>query len=102
MKKVYQTKFGGKDAPDEEKGNCWQACVASILEIPLEDAMHDIHYDGPAWLERFNAWLRQYGLACIEFKVSPEWEWGRVTGTHIQLRKSTTGRATWAVTTGFR
>lgn len=30
MKPVYQTRFGYPN------GNCWEACLASLLEIPLE------------------------------------------------------------------
>jgi len=38
MKPVYQTRFGGSAAPEEEQGNCMQAALASIFEIALEDA----------------------------------------------------------------
>jgi len=75
MKKIYQTTFGGVNAPDEEKGNCWQACVASLLEIPLEEAFDCRPYwdqgDGK-WFDDFNAWLKDYGLACIAFDHTEE------------------------------
>lgn len=59
MKPVQQTRLG-KD------GNCFAACLASILELPLEavpDVMDDL--DGPYtdWLTRYNAWLADtFGL----------------------------------------
>ncbi len=76
MKPVDQTKFGGINAPVDEQGNCWQAAVASVLEIPLEEAFdvrqHDqgeLHWWG-IWL----AWLAGYGLGCLFFP------WNEATG----------------------
>jgi len=75
MKKIYQTTFGGVDAPKEERGNCWQACVASILEVPLDEAFDCRPYwdqnDGK-WFDDFNAWLKKYGLACIAMDHTEE------------------------------
>lgn len=34
---VTQTKRGGPDAPPEERGDCFPACLASILEVELAD-----------------------------------------------------------------
>ena len=66
MFKVNQTKFGGKDAPLEEQGNCFQACVATVLQMPLEEAF-DCRgiQDNDDWMDAFNKWLEQYGLGCI-------------------------------------
>ena len=73
MKEVYQTKFGGIDAPIEERGNCWQAAVASVLELKLEDAFDIRQYDqgkeGSKWLEDFNEWLEKYNLGCVCIEV---------------------------------
>ena len=38
MRRVFQTKFGGPDAPVEEQGDCMQASLATLLGIPLEEA----------------------------------------------------------------
>lgn len=35
MKPVKQTKRGGPNVPPEERGDCWSACLASILEVPI-------------------------------------------------------------------
>jgi len=75
MKKVYQTTFGGLDAPKEKQGNCWQACVASILEIPLDEAFDCRPYWGQTdgkWFDRFNEWLAKYGLTCIAMDHTEE------------------------------
>lgn len=37
MKPVMQTKRGGSGAPPEERGDCLAACLASLLEVPIED-----------------------------------------------------------------
>lgn len=53
MKPVFQT----LPAP-EGKGNCLQACIASILELPLETVPHfALWYDEPDWHEKLNKWL---------------------------------------------
>ncbi len=48
MKPVSQTKFGRPD------GNCFQASVASILEIPIESVPDPGHDD--LWFDRFRRW----------------------------------------------
>lgn len=40
MKPVHQTLFGSSDAPQAERGNCFPACIASLLEIELSDVPH--------------------------------------------------------------
>lgn len=75
MKPVFQTRFGGIKAPPEEAGNCWQAAVASVLEIPLEEAFDLTKYDETDeehWFEQYNKWLFGYGLACIYFRSTKE------------------------------
>ena len=66
MIKIYQTKFRGTDAPVGERGNCWQAAVASILELPLEEVPDIQIYDEDMhWFDQFREWLAQYGLGAI-------------------------------------
>ena len=72
MKRVYQTRFGGADAPQAEQGNCMQACIASILEIPLEEAFDTTLYPDETWFDKFNEWLAGYQLACVYFESSKE------------------------------
>ena len=74
MFKVDQTCFGGKDAPPADQGNCFQACVATVLQMPLEEA-----YDcrgpqekGNHWFDDFCKWLEQYGLGCLFFEHTKE------------------------------
>lgn len=64
MNKIDQTCFGGKDASLEQQGNCFQACVATVLQMPLEEAFDNRRYSED-WLDEFNKWLERYGLWCI-------------------------------------
>lgn len=34
---VTQTKRGGPDVPADERGDCFDACLASVLEVAIED-----------------------------------------------------------------
>lgn len=59
MKPVYQTTFGYPN------GNCFQAALASILELPLEKVPHfmlDLTND---WFMELRNWLGQFGLDAI-------------------------------------
>lgn len=64
MRPVDQTKFGSPD------GNCFQASVASILELPLEEVPD---FDGDDWYEKFTEWLKPRGFYPLTFKMG-EWK----------------------------
>lgn len=63
MRPVFQTKFGGVDAEPGEKGDCFAACVASILELPLEEVPNFCESD--YWHKDVNEWLAERGLALL-------------------------------------
>ena len=46
--KVQQTKFGNPE------GNCFEACIATITGIPLEEIPR---YLSPDWFAEYRAWL---------------------------------------------
>ncbi len=65
---VYQTRFGGGDTPPAEQGNCWQAAVASVLDLPLDDAFDQTKHDwrDPVpWYDAWLKWLARYSLATV-------------------------------------
>ncbi len=65
MKPVNQTKFKGSDAPIEEQGDCFMACLASILELSIDEVFDDkIHPEGH-WFDELNKWLVGFNLGCI-------------------------------------
>lgn len=88
MKPVHQTRYG-------MLGNCWAACLASVLELPLEIVPDDL-IETEDWWGVTEKWLRQFGLrlnwmflgrteqsqARLGFYLlggkSPRGEWGHV------------------------
>lgn len=65
MKPVEQTKLTYPD------GNCMAACVASLLELPLDDVPD---YKGEGWFDRWNGWLAQWNLTFVNFRADCEWK----------------------------
>lgn len=59
MKKVYQTLFG------EGKGNCFQACVASIFEMSLGEVPHFCLVPEDKWYGEYVRWLQKKGYSTI-------------------------------------
>lgn len=62
MKPITQTIFG------EGKGNCFAACVASVLEAPLEDVPNFCADHAPdEWWGEFTRWLDRFGMTALRF-----------------------------------
>jgi hypothetical protein len=60
---VKQTKRGGPDVPPEERGDCWPACLASLLEVPLEDV--PIPHDDRHWWDVTQEALAPHGYEAV-------------------------------------
>ncbi len=75
MKPVTQTRRGGPDVPPAERGDCWDACLASILELPIE-AVPVPHSDDPAesWWDVSQMALAAYGYEAV--RIDERW-WPR-------------------------
>jgi len=60
MKPVMQTRYG-------DAGNCLTACIASLLELPIEAVPDFIEHDAGhgEYLEVFNGFLSQFGLQAL-------------------------------------
>jgi hypothetical protein len=56
-RRTLQTKFGAE-------GDCFNACVSSILDIPLEQI--DYYRSDDTWYADFQNWLAPRGLAYVE------------------------------------
>lgn len=56
MKPVHQNIFGSPN------GNCFQACVASIFELPLEDVPHFCGYKNKHWFQDIQRWMNERGF----------------------------------------
>ncbi len=65
MKPVTQTTFGDK------RGNCYAACIASLLEIPL-DGVPNFCFEAKSesrWMNEVQDWLKEqgWGIAMMLF-----------------------------------
>lgn len=66
MKPVHQTIFGDGSGGGE-RGNCFAACIASILGLPLDDVPNFCNHEN--WREEANQWLKQFGLFYVDFAI---------------------------------
>ncbi len=69
MKPVKQTQFD-PDYKSPESGNCYAACVASILEVGLDKVRNFCSFEGD-WQRTTNKWLSNnhgYSLLSIELE----------------------------------
>ena len=58
---VDQTRYG------DPGGNCFSACVASLLELPIDDVPYFMH----DWPAAFDAWLEARGLCQVSVPYDP-------------------------------
>lgn len=65
-----QTKFGGIDAPVDERGDCFRTCVANLLGLPLDDVPNFVAMDDP-WNVHSAAWFNERGLGYLTFPGDP-------------------------------
>jgi hypothetical protein len=68
MAEITQTILHGE--VEGRMGNCMQAAIASLLDLPLDEVPHFAQYDnadyGWLWYDAFVGWAYQRGLA-VEF-----------------------------------
>jgi hypothetical protein len=81
MKPIKQTLLSDHSVTPPIYGNCLQACMASLLDLPLEEVPHFIECD--SYPMNFHRWLESKGLTSVSFK-QPDID-GRSTfwGHHI-------------------
>ena len=77
MKKVDQTVFG------IERGNCFSACIASLLELPIDRV--PFFMTGDDWFDGFQAWLKPFGLYGVALGVTQTDAWRRLLPGHYVL-----------------
>lgn len=61
------------DEPDAEFGDCFRACVATLLDLPALEVPHFCRRPDPAvqWLKRTQDWLARRGLLYVEVNAVP-------------------------------
>lgn len=63
------------DPENKQYGDCHRACIASILEIPIEKVPHflyDGNDDGEIFFQRTRDYLKQFGLMEVSFGFRAE------------------------------
>lgn len=70
MKPVYQTLVQGKGVI----GNCWPACIASLLGVSIDDVPHFLALYGSAAIDETRRWLREnHGLGLLSVYLHVDW-----------------------------
>lgn len=78
---VYQTMTVANDG----QGNCFNACVASILELPLRDVA-PIYPKDPDYWDRWMAWFAERGLELEPYGVNePPKGWSIASGIGFRI-----------------
>lgn len=76
MKPVYQTIF------DKPHGNCLQACVASILELDLDQVPNFVENDD--WFQALETFLERFDLQPAQLDPTKTEKIWKPTGFHIK------------------
>lgn len=96
MRPVDQKQFF--DAEKRQSGDCWRACLASILELDLEDIPHFVQEQefgsGKNFLLETEAWLVERGLWLLN-KQLPEGSSWRGPGTGYFILSGKSPRGDW-------
>lgn len=78
MKPCLQTSFGDK------QGNCFSACIASLLELAIEDVPNFcVDYGEDDWQNEAEKWLGKRGLALVSVQINeevPAWDFYWMAG----------------------
>lgn len=65
MRPVMQTRGYDPEAPaGQQRGNCWTACIASLLELPIEDVPDFVQIEvdgGDSWWDQTVQFLTDRG-----------------------------------------
>jgi len=81
MKLIYQTTFG------ELNGNCFAACIASLLELPIESVPNFCSL-GVDWLMATNKWLKSFDLWFLDTRLPKPIDLSFFYGYYIVSGKS--------------
>lgn len=89
MKPIFQTKFPTEENP--KQGDCFRACIASILELRLEEVPDFCASQGD-WETNFHQWLAEKGLSSVEVNLGPDQIIYPVTEGTLCIVSGTTSR----------
>lgn len=87
MQSKFETNVTRPDAP-EEWGDCWAACLASVLEIDAATVPNPNLVPEGGWFDQQETWLRKtFGLGLVYVEVG---EWFPI-GLHLIMGTSPRG-----------
>ena len=72
FRRVEQTLFKPEPGDEHTAGNCFAACVASILDLSLEVVPNFCALGKGEWYDAFAGWLIDRGYAPIFVEINPE------------------------------
>ena len=70
MKPIMQTKFGTDWNDPSTAGDCMSACIASVLELSLEDVPNFMEAGEEGWWDAMQVWLGLRGFAYVEINAT--------------------------------
>lgn len=83
MKPVFQTDVS------RTTGNCYQACIASVLELKLEDVPHFIKLYGNDYFGQVQKWLSGLGLMMLRTTFEQKVDDGTIVRSFCSLPEET-------------
>lgn len=60
------------DAAAGIRGDCFRACLASIMELMSDEVPHFVQAGNAKWWSDLQAWLAERGLCAMSIKVTPD------------------------------
>lgn len=96
MKAVLQDKFEIPkhrfDVDPERTGNCYQAALASIFELPIKEIPHFMAMPHSVdWYEQLQLWLQPRGLAAIDVDAKADIMTPQYAGFYLTHGRSPRG-----------
>lgn len=97
MKPVDQTIFGNK------KGNCFAACVASLLNLPLEEVPNFCaDYTDETWWNAFRSWLHKRKLEAFFFEFGDSFDEAPMHGDFLWIASGKSPRGDFLHSTVYK
>lgn len=90
---VDQTMF--RPSEGDGAGNCLAACIASVLELPLEDVPNFAALSQEEWFTALQTWLRDRGLGIIVWSTAGQMPYLDPDGADALLAQGKSPRGDW-------
>ena len=78
-----------------ETGNCMQACVASIFELPLDDVPNFMKDGKDNYANNIKIWSKEMGLSILDVELNEDFEKYMSNCYMVAVGKSPRGTKDW-------